>query len=299
MEKCITSSLTCTHTRTHNHHLPHTNSHKYTYARSIRPDSSPPLPNFATHILDLKRSLLNCARYDSMSRPVELWANRKHSSRPSALCIPAALQRGMSRWRTHSSPKVKKQVCVKQGCAYALNRISKMILRVCVCVFVCEKERERSGTLTASALQGFNRRLSDLIDQLLACLLRSLSLTIDREEIIINGDPSGCPVAHPTSPASASQHCQQRDGSHAPGCYTKSSRVRSPGVSRIIIMARCWNSQDLRGSVPIMNHVMLDKYISGLYPCIDSSYYRVAFSLDVRLPLIITHLLHFSELAVK
>lgn len=63
------------------------------------------------------------------------------------------------------------------------------LFQQCACVCLC-------ATLTTDALQSFGRRLSDLIDQLLPCPLCSKGLIVDRGEIIITKDTSGCPVAH-------------------------------------------------------------------------------------------------------
>lgn len=148
-----------------------------------------------------------------------------------------------------------KSILSRSGvCIYIKSYRKLYSVGVCVCVNVI---------LTADALQGFGCRLSDLIDQLLTCLLCSLGLTIDREEIIINKDLSACPAAHLSSPLPlpVSTSSSTHDTAHTKQVVTLNQAVCKPQTS-----AASFNDSLLkfRGSGTIMDHVFylyLSRYV--------------------------------------
>lgn len=69
-----------------------------------------------------------------------------------------------------------KSIPSRKWVMHVCHAVYKILLTVYVCVCI-------NVTLTADAVQGFGCWLSDLIDQLLACLLCPEGLTIDRKKI--------------------------------------------------------------------------------------------------------------------
>lgn len=140
----------------------------------------------------------------------------------------------MATWGLYSEPShLLKVNSALLGCARTSNIVS---YARSVCVYVC-----MCVSLTADALQGFGCRLSDLIDQLLACPLCSQGLTIDRQEAIINNELPVCPAAHLCRP----HFCQSAANT------IQSLQARLLHHFNDLLQ----NSQYLRGNFSIMDHV--------------------------------------------